>query len=65
MQLWVNDFFLTHKRFVPILAVEDSELGDEFRLSLLIRDREGPTVKGTPTAPIPLTDLLTKKTRGN
>lgn len=64
MQLWVNDFFLTHKRFVPILAVEDSELGDEFRLSLLIRDREAPTVKGTPTAPIPLTDLLTNKSVG-
>ncbi|MFD2573760.1 SNF2-related protein [Spirosoma soli] len=40
MQLWLNDFFLTHKRFVPILAVEDSELGDEFRISLLIRDNE-------------------------
>ncbi|MCY7359324.1 MAG: DEAD/DEAH box helicase [Rudanella sp.] len=40
MQLWLNDFFLTHKRFVPILAVEDSELGDEFRVSLLIRDSE-------------------------
>ncbi|GAB3539814.1 SNF2-related protein [Spirosoma fluminis] len=40
MQLWLNDFFLTHKRFVPILAVEDSELGDEFRVSLLIRDNE-------------------------
>ncbi len=40
MQLWLNDFFLTHKRFVPILAVEDSELGNEFRLSLLIRDTE-------------------------
>ena len=40
MQLWLNDFFLTHKRFVPILAVEDSEMGDEFRVSLLIRDNE-------------------------
>lgn len=69
MQLWVNDFFLTHKRFVPILAVEDNESsvdspGDEFRLSLLIRDRESPLVNGTPTAPIPLPDLLDKKTRG-
>ncbi|MGF7217883.1 putative Zn finger protein/superfamily II DNA or RNA helicase [Spirosoma lacussanchae] len=40
MQLWLNDFFLTHKRFVPILAVEESELSDEFRVSLLIRDNE-------------------------
>ncbi len=40
MQLWLNDFFLTNKRFVPVLAVEDSELGDEFRISLLIRDNE-------------------------
>lgn len=40
MQLWLNDFFLSHKRFVPVLAVEDSELGDEFRVSLLIRDNE-------------------------
>ena len=57
MQLWLNDFFLTHKRFVPILTVEDSELGDEFRLSLLIRDREA----GGATAPIPLPELLTEK----
>ncbi|GAB3987885.1 DEAD/DEAH box helicase [Spirosoma daeguense] len=57
MQLWLNDFFLTHKRFVPILAVEDTELGDEFHLRLLVRDREA---KAT-DAPIPLPDLLTKK----
>ncbi len=31
IQLWLNDFFLTHKRFVPILAVEDSELGETSR----------------------------------
>ena len=64
MQLWVNDFFLTHKRFVPILAVEDSELGDEFRLRLLIRDREAPASKSTPEQPIPLSELLAKKSRG-
>ena len=57
MQLWLNDFFLTHKRFVPILTVEDGEMGDEFRLSLLIRDREAANA----TAPIPLTELLTEK----
>ncbi len=57
MQLWLNDFFLTHKRFVPILTVEDSELGDEFRLSLLIRDREAADA----TAPIPLPELLAEK----
>ncbi|TAE20746.1 MAG: helicase SNF2 [Cytophagales bacterium] len=50
MQLWLNDFFLSHKRFVPILAVEDSELGEEFRVSLLIRDSEA--VK-QPVAPEP------------
>ena len=61
IQLWLNDFFLTHKRFVPILAVEDSELGDEFRLSLLIRDREATDTGGTPTAPVPLAELLSKK----
>ena len=64
MQLWLNDFFLTHKRFVPILAVEDSELGDEFRMSLLIRDREAIDTAGTPTTPIPLPELLAKKNRG-
>lgn len=61
IQLWLNDFFLTHKRFVPIVAVEDNEFGDEFRLSLLIRDRESKTAKGTLEPPIPLPDLLTKK----
>ncbi|GAB3565555.1 DEAD/DEAH box helicase [Spirosoma luteolum] len=45
MQLWLNDFFLSHKRFVPILSVEDSEpdgspLAGEFRISLLIRDTD-------------------------
>jgi uncharacterized Zn finger protein/superfamily II DNA or RNA helicase len=66
IQLWLNDFFLTHKRFVPILAVDDSELdeasfGDEFRLRLLIRDREAAAVNGAPDQPIPLPELLTKK----
>jgi uncharacterized Zn finger protein/superfamily II DNA or RNA helicase len=61
MQLWLNDFFLTHKRFVPILAVEDTEFGDEFQLRLLIRDREATETAGTPTTPIPLPELLTKK----
>ncbi|UFH55351.1 DEAD/DEAH box helicase [Spirosoma sp. KNUC1025] len=61
MQLWVNDFFLTHKRFVPILAVEDNEFGDEFRLRLLIRDREATASAGVVDQPIPLPDLLTKK----
>ena len=65
IQLWLNDFFLTHKRFVPILAVTDTDpsedfLGDEFRLSLLIRDREAVS-NGTPDQPIPLPELLTKK----
>ncbi len=54
MQLWLNDFFLTHRRFVPILAVEDSELGDEFRVSLLIRDREAsPAESSTSTTKKP------------
>ncbi|MBD2699938.1 DEAD/DEAH box helicase [Spirosoma sp. BT702] len=57
MQFWLNDFFLTHKRFVPILAVEDTELGDEFHLRLLVRDRDASAAD----APIPLPDLLTKK----
>ena len=65
IQLWLNDFFLTHKRFVPILAVTDTDqnedfLGDEFRLSLLIRDREAIS-NGTPDQPIPLPELLAKK----
>ncbi|AQG81775.1 DEAD/DEAH box helicase [Spirosoma montaniterrae] len=56
MQLWLNDFFLSHKRFVPILVVEDSELGDEFRMSLLVRDREA-----SATSAVPLTEVLTQK----
>jgi len=51
MQLWLNDFFLSHKRFVPILAVEDSEQSDEFRVSLLIRDNEA--TKQAPPAQAP------------
>lgn len=57
MQLWLNDFFLTHKRFVPILAIEDSELGDEFRISLLIRDNDAQTQPAPP-------EQVKKTTRG-
>ena len=56
IQLWLNDFFLTQKRFVPMLVVEDIELGTEFRLSLLIRDRET-----TDSTPVPLSELLSQK----
>ncbi|MBO0931100.1 DEAD/DEAH box helicase [Fibrella aquatilis] len=55
MQLWLNDFFLGQKRFVPILAVEDSEFGDVFKLSLLIRDRQA---EDAAAAPVPLTEIL-------
>ena len=66
IQLWLNDFFLTHKRFVPIIAVTDGSqeeysFQEEFRLSLLIRDREANTTNGVPDQPIPLPELLTKK----
>ncbi|MBO0937634.1 DEAD/DEAH box helicase [Fibrella sp. HMF5335] len=59
MQLWLNDFFLGQKRFVPILAVEDSDRGgvspgDVFKLSLLIRDRQAEDA----AAPVPLTEIL-------
>ncbi|WP_019989485.1 SNF2-related protein [Rudanella lutea] len=55
MQLWLNDFFLSHKRFVPVLAVEDSEPGastpgEEFRISLLVRDSDASPVAPTVTA---------------
>jgi uncharacterized Zn finger protein/superfamily II DNA or RNA helicase len=55
MQLWLNDFFLGQKRFVPILAVEDSEYGDVFKLRLLIRDREASEAD---SAPVPLIEIL-------
>ena len=55
IQLWLNDFFLTQKRFVPILAIEEAEFGQAFQVSLLIRDRE--TSDGL-SAPIPLTEIL-------
>lgn len=58
MQLWLNDFFLTHKRFVPVLAVEDSELGEEFRVSLLIRDNDA---KPATTAPAEKSARTSKK----
>ena len=61
IQLWLNDFFLTQKRFVPILAVENPESEDEFQLRLLIRDREATDTASTLTAPIPLSELLAKK----
>lgn len=59
IQLWLNDYFLTHKRFVPILAVEDSDRSDEFRISLLIRDRE----KSTPEAPPEAVKKTTRSTK--
>ncbi len=53
MQLWLNDFFLGQKRFMPILAIEEAEFGSVFHLSLLIRDRDAAEV-----APVPLTEIL-------
>ena len=61
MQLWLNDFFLGQKRFVPVLAVEDSEFGDAFKLSLLIRDRQGEDA----AAPVPLTEILDEAKHAN
>ncbi|MBO0950023.1 DEAD/DEAH box helicase [Fibrella forsythiae] len=62
MQLWLNDFFLTQKRFVPILAIEEAEFGEVFKLSLLIRDREAADGLSTP---IPLTEILDEKPHQN
>ncbi len=62
IQLWLNDFFLGQKRFVPILAVEDSEFGDVFKLSLLIRDR---TAEDATAAPVPLTEILDEAKHAN
>ena len=55
IQLWLNNFYLTHKDFVPLLKVEDKE--EQFQIDLMVENR-----KETLTEPIPFKHIFTKKT---
>ncbi len=54
LQLWLNNFYLTHKDYVPMVKVEDMDGG--FGVELLVEYRPEPLL-----APVPLSDVFTKK----
>ena len=54
VQLWLNNFYLTHKDYVPLVKVEDMDGG--FGVELLVEYRPQPLL-----APVPLSDVFTKK----
>ena len=58
IQLWLNNFYLTHKDFVPLLKIEDKE--DQFEIALMVENR-----LETLKEPIPLNDIFRKKTFEN
>jgi SNF2 family DNA or RNA helicase/uncharacterized Zn finger protein len=59
IQLWLNNFYLTHKDYVPLLKVEDKEEG-VFEIELMVENR-----LETLKEPIPLNDIFRKKTFEN
>jgi uncharacterized Zn finger protein/superfamily II DNA or RNA helicase len=56
IQLWLNNFYITHKEHVPLLKVEENENGG-FDVSILIENRQLELVE-----PVPLKDIFQKKT---
>jgi uncharacterized Zn finger protein len=54
LQLWLNNFYLTHKDYVPLVKVED--LDGEFGVELMVEYRPDPLF-----APAPLRHVFTKK----
>jgi uncharacterized Zn finger protein len=54
LQLWLNNFYLAHKDFVPMVKVEEVS-GGHFSIDLLVEHRPQPM-----QPPIPLADVLQK-----
>lgn len=54
LQLWLNNFYLTHKDYVPMVKVED--LDGSFGIELMVEYRPAPLL-----APLPLSHVFTKK----
>ncbi len=54
LQLWLNNFYLTHKDYVPLVVVEDLDGG--FGIELQVEYRPEPM-----RTPVPLSDIFTKK----
>ncbi len=54
LQLWLNNFYLTHKDYVPMVKVED--LDGMFGIELAVEYRPVPI-----QPPVPLSDVFTKK----
>jgi SNF2 family DNA or RNA helicase/uncharacterized Zn finger protein len=56
IQLWLNNFYLTHKDYVPLLKVEDKEDEGVFEIELMVENR-----RETLKEPIPLAHIFKKK----
>lgn len=56
IQLWLNNFYITHKDHVPLLKVEENEMNG-FDVSILVENRRTELAE-----PVPLKDIFQKKT---
>jgi uncharacterized Zn finger protein/superfamily II DNA or RNA helicase len=56
IQLWLNPFYITHKQWVPLLRVADTDLGEQFDVDVLAEDRSQPM-----QPPVELHSFLTQK----
>ncbi len=56
IQRWLNNFYITHKNFVPTLRVTEQEETAEFEVDVLIEDKSKPM-----NAPASLQEVLKKK----
>ncbi|MGM9510769.1 SNF2-related protein [Larkinella sp. GY13] len=56
IQLWLNPFYITHKQWVPLLRVADTDLGEQFKVDVLAEDRSQPL-----QPPVELHPFLTQK----
>ena len=55
IQLWLNNFYVTHKDHVPLLKVEENE-DDGFDISIMVENR-----KAELEAPVPLSHVFKKQ----
>ncbi len=56
IQLWLNKFYLTEKKYIPIICVSDGEKGNKFKVELKIEN-----TKKKAALPDSLKDVFTKK----
>ncbi|GAA4401987.1 DEAD/DEAH box helicase [Nibrella viscosa] len=56
IQLWLNNFYVSHKTLVPLIRVEEEDAGEPFTVDVLAEDRNQPL-----QPPIALRKILNEK----